>query len=248
MVKDSQWEKLFGFRRRDAEDKIEQHHSDLAYAIQQVTEEIILQIAAEAKKITGAKNICLAGGVALNCVGNGKLLKSQLFEELFVQPAAGDAGGAIGAALAAYYLFYKNPRIVPVTDAMHGSYLGPEYSTAEIEYTAKYFKAVYSKTENFGELSAQVAQIIADGNVAGWFQGRMEFGPRALGNRSILGDARNRDMQMKLNLKIKFRESFRPFAPSVLIEDNHAYFDIDRPSPYMLLVANVQQKTPSLPA
>ncbi len=240
MVKDSRWEKLFGFKRRDFEGKIEQHHSNLAFAIQQVTEEILLKMAAEAKKITGSKNVCLAGGVALNCVGNGKLLKSGLFDEIFVQPAAGDAGGAIGAALSAYYLVYKNERKIEFPDAMNGSFLGPDFTSVEIEHTAKTFKAKYTKFEDFEELSAQTAKIIADGNVVGWFQGRMEFGPRALGNRSILGDARNAEMQLKLNLKIKYRESFRPFAPSVLAEDCKEYFDLEKPSPYMLLVADVQ--------
>jgi carbamoyltransferase len=242
MVNDAKWEKLFGFKRRDGEGQIEQHHSNLAYAIQTVTEEIVILMAAEAKRVTGAKNICLAGGVALNCVGNGKLLRSKLFDDIYIQPAAGDAGGAVGAALAAYYINHNQVRKVPTEDAMSGTYLGPEFSPSEIEHTAKYYKAVYTKIEDFDSLSAQVAKYIADGNVVGWFQGRMEFGPRALGNRSILGDARNTDMQLKLNLKIKYRESFRPFAPSVLVEDNQEYFNIDKPSPYMLLVANVQQK------
>jgi carbamoyltransferase len=242
MVKDEQWEKLFGFKRRDFEGKIEQYHSNLALAIQQVTEEILIKMAAEAKRITGSKNLCLAGGVALNCVGNGKLLKSGLFEEIYIQPAAGDAGGAVGAALAAYYLVYKNSRNIAFPDAMSGSFLGPEFTLAEIEHTAKRYKAKYEKIEDFNELSDRAAKIIADGNVVGWFQDRMEFGPRALGNRSILGDARNSEMQLKLNLKIKYRESFRPFAPSVLAEDSYEYFELEKPSPYMLLVANVQQK------
>jgi carbamoyltransferase len=242
MVKDKQWTKLFGFKRRDFEGKIEQHHSNLAFAIQQVTEEILIKMAAEAKRITGSKNLCLAGGVALNCVGNGKLLKSKIFDEIYIQPAAGDAGGAVGAALAAYYLVYKNSRNIIFPDAMSGSFLGPEFTPAEIEHVAKTYKARYTKYEDFEELSTLTAKIIAEGNVVGWFQGRMEFGPRALGNRSILGDARNSEMQRKLNLKIKYRESFRPFAPSVLIEDCAEYFELEQPSPYMLLVANVQQK------
>lgn len=241
MVNDNRWEKLFGFKRRDFEGKIEQHHSNLAFAIQQVTEEILLKMAAEAKRITGSKNVCLAGGVALNCVGNGKLLKAGIFDEIFVQPAAGDAGGAVGAALAAYYLVFKNERKITLPDAMSGSFLGPEFSAAEIEHKAKYYKAKYTKFEDFEELAAKTAEILADGNVVGWFQGRMEFGPRALGNRSILGDARNAEMQRKLNLKIKYRESFRPFAPSVLAEDCKEYFDLEKPSPYMLLVADVQK-------
>ena len=242
MVNDKKWEKLFGFKRRDFEGKIEQHHSNLAFAIQQVTEEILLKMAAEAKRITGSKNVCLAGGVALNCVGNGKLLKAGIFEDIFVQPAAGDAGGAVGAALAAYYLVFKNERKITLPDAMSGSFLGPEFTSAEIEHTAKYYKAKYTKFDDFEELATKTAEILADGNVVGWFQGRMEFGPRALGNRSILGDARNAEMQRKLNLKIKYRESFRPFAPSVLMDDCCEYFELEKPSPYMLLVADVQQK------
>ncbi len=242
MVKDSRWKELFGFGRREPEGKIEQHHSNLAFAIQQVTEEILLKMAAEAKRVTGSENVCLAGGVALNCVGNGKLLKSKIFDGIFIQPAAGDAGGAVGAALAAYYIVFKNERKISLPDFMSGSFLGPDFTSAEIEYTAKSFKAKFSKIEDFNDLSASVARILDDGNVVGWFQGRMEFGPRALGNRSILGDARNSEMQRKLNLKIKYRESFRPFAPSVLTEDCAEYFELEQPSPYMLLVANVQQK------
>ena len=242
MVKESKWEKLFGFERREPEGKIEQVHSNLAMAIQQVTEEILILMATEAKKITGSKNLCLAGGVALNCVANGKLLRSKMFDEIFIQPAAGDAGGAIGAALAAHYLVFKNSRNIALSDDMSGSYLGPEFTSSEIEHTAKSFKSKYVRFDNFEDLPARVAQIIAEGNVVGWFQGRMEFGPRALGNRSILGDARNSEMQLKLNLKIKYRESFRPFAPSVLAEDCSEYFELEKPSPYMLLVANVQQK------
>ncbi len=242
MVNDKKWEKLFGFKRRETEEKIEQHHSNLALAIQQVTEEIMLKMASEAKKVTGSENICLAGGVALNCVGNGKLLRSGLFKGIFIQPAAGDAGGAVGAALAAYYLVFDKTRKVTFPDSMKGSFLGPEFTRPEIEHTAKYFKAKYSEFSDFDELTEKTARLIAGGNVVGWFQGRMEFGPRALGNRSILGDARNREMQLKLNLKIKYRESFRPFAPAVLAENVQEYFEIGMPSPYMLMVANVQQK------
>ncbi|MBK6285124.1 MAG: carbamoyltransferase [Draconibacterium sp.] len=242
MVKEKKWEHIFGFKRRETESKIEQHHSNLALAIQQVTEEIIIKMAGEAKKVTGAKNICLAGGVALNCVANGKLLKEGLFDDIFIQPAAGDAGGAIGAALAAHFIYFQNERKITFPDGMNGSFLGPEFSASEIEHAAKSFKAKYIRFENFNDLTERVAQIIAEGNVVGWFQGRMEFGPRALGNRSILGDARNTEMQLKLNLKIKYRESFRPFAPSVLAEDCSSYFELGKPSPYMLLVANVQQK------
>lgn len=242
MISDKKWKKLFGFDRRNPESKIEQHHSNLALAIQMVTEEIILKMAAEAKRITGSENLCLAGGVALNCVANGKLLESGLFKEIYIQPAAGDAGGAVGAALAAYYLFFNQKRITDERDAMNGAFLGPEFSEQEIEYTARRFKAVFEKVEDFEVLAEKTARVIAAGNVVGWFQGRMEFGPRALGNRSILGDARNSDMQLKLNLKIKYRESFRPFAPSVLAEDCTEYFDLQTDSPYMLLVAQVKNK------
>lgn len=241
MINEKKWTKLFGFSRRKPETAIEQKHSNLALAIQQVTEEIILKMANEAKRLTGASNLCLAGGVALNCVGNGKLLSSGVFNDLFIQPAAGDAGGAIGAALAAYYLhFNKDRNVSPKGDAMNGAFLGPEYTDGEIEHVAKKMKAVFTRIDNDDELFARTAAIIADGNVVGWFQGRMEFGPRALGNRSILGDARNKEMQLKLNLKIKYRESFRPFAPSVLSDDCNEYFDMNKPSPYMLLVAQIK--------
>lgn len=242
MINEKKWEKLFGFSKRAPETAIEQNHANLALAIQQVTEEIIIKMAEEAKRITGAKNICLAGGVALNCVGNGKLLASGVFNDLFIQPAAGDAGGAVGAALAAYYIYFNNERKISQPDGMKGAFLGPEFTDNEIAHVAKKMKAVYTRIEDEDELLAKTAQIIASGNVVGWFQGRMEFGPRALGNRSILGDARNKEMQLKLNLKIKYRESFRPFAPSVLANDCSAYFNLEKPSPYMLLVAQIKPK------
>lgn len=242
MVNDRQWEKLFGFSRRNPEEKIEQHHADLAFAIQQVTEEIMMGMAAEARKITGSKNLCLAGGVALNCVANGKLLQSGLFDGLYIQPAAGDAGGAVGAAQAVNYLYFRNPRKVILPDAMQGALLGPEFTNQEIEYFARYNKAVYTRFDNFPELAGRVAELLAGGSVIGWYQGRMEFGPRALGNRSILADGRDNRMQSRLNLRIKFRESFRPFAPSVPEENAGEYFTLDRPSPYMLLVADVAKE------
>ncbi len=242
MVKEKKWAKLFGFGKRSSEATIEQHHSNLAYAIQQVTEEIILNIAREAKRLTNADFLCLAGGVALNCVANGKLLKAGIFKDIFIQPAAGDAGGAIGAALSAYFISYNNERIINGADSMQGAYLGPEYTDKEIEQAAKKSQAKYDYYGNFDELSDKVAGLISEGNVVGWFQGRMEFGPRALGNRSILGDARNGEMQKKLNLKIKYRESFRPFAPSVLSDEVSTYFNLETSSPYMLLVAPVHKK------
>jgi carbamoyltransferase len=243
MVKDKDWEVLFGFQRRGAETKLEQHHCNLALAIQRVTEEIVIKMAKEAKRITGMENICMAGGVALNCVANGKLLREGMFRNIYIQPAAGDAGGALGAALAANYMYFEEERITDeITDQMSGSYLGPEYSDKEVELMNRKVKAVYKKYDRCEEMTMEIAAKIAEGNVVGWFQGRMEFGPRALGNRSILGDARNPEMQKKLNLKIKYREGFRPFAPSVLAEDTQKYFDLATDSPYMLLVAPVREE------
>jgi len=240
MVDDKQWSELFGFPRRLPEDNIEQHHCDCAYAIQKVTEDIIIMMALEAKKITNEKYLCLAGGVALNCVANGKLLNSGIFEDIYIQPASGDAGGAVGAALATSYIYFNNKRTLNGEyDTMQGAYLGPEFSDIDIELVSKRYKAKYNKFESFDELIDVVAGIIEQGNVVGWFQGRMEFGPRALGNRSILGDARNLEMQKKLNLKIKYREGFRPFAPSVMHECTSEFFNLNVPSPYMLMVAEV---------
>ncbi|MEM6316947.1 MAG: carbamoyltransferase [Bacteroidota bacterium] len=249
MVKDKKWATLFGMPRRTPESPLEQQHCNLAYAIQQVTEEIVLKIAEEAKRLTGANNLCLAGGVALNCVANGKLVKANIFDNVFIQPAAGDAGGALGAALAANYLSFEKERSINAKDdSMQGSYLGPSFSDKEIELTSRKYKAVYQKIDDFDQLAMQVAQLIANDKVVGWFQGRMEFGPRALGNRSILGDPRNEDMQKKLNLKIKYRESFRPFAPSVLAENRSDFFDLAVDSPYMLLVADIaKQRKATLP-
>jgi carbamoyltransferase len=243
MVKDDKWEALFGFPRRAAETAIDQRHGDLAYAIQQITEEIVVKMARTAKKLTGSKRLCLSGGVALNCVANGKLLHGGEFDDIWIQPAAGDAGGALGAAYAIHHIYYKKPRkISGGKDQMHGAYLGPEFSDLEILGTAKKYQAPYNRIEDFAALSTTVAEYLHHGKVVGWFQGRMEWGPRALGNRSILGDARNKEMQKRLNLKIKFRESFRPFAPSVLYEDVAEYFEMETPSPYMLLIADVQKQ------
>jgi carbamoyltransferase len=239
MVPDRKWEKLFGFRRRTEEEQLAQHHADLAMAIQEVTEEIVFKMAAEAKRLTGSKYLCMAGGVALNCVANGKLLQSGLFDDLYIQPASGDAGGALGAALAAHHITYNQPRIPFAYDGMKGAYLGPEFSNMDVEKTVRRYKAKYLEFTDFQLLANETAHLINQGSVVGWFQGRMEFGPRALGNRSILGDARNKEMQKKLNLKIKYREGFRPFAPSVLDVDNQKYFKLNVDSPYMLLVADV---------
>lgn len=238
MTHDKGWEKVLGIKRRAAESEITQAHCDLALAIQLITEEVVIKMAKQAKQLTGADYLCMAGGVALNCVANGKLLKAGVFKDIYVQPAAGDAGGALGAALATHYMYFEQARTAP-KELMKGAYLGPSYSDKEINQMNKYMKAHYTHYTDFETLSSFVAQQLSAGHIVGWFQDRMEFGPRALGNRSILGDARNPEMQKKINLKIKYRESFRPFAPSVLQEDAQAYFDLQTPSPYMLLVAPV---------
>ncbi len=240
MTRDDKWLQLFSINRREPEQDIQQQHCDMAMAIQQVTEEIVYLMVQEAKRLTRSDNLCMAGGVALNCVANGKLLKSGVFKNIWIQPAAGDAGGALGAALAATYIYGGVERKVSTTsDTMQGSFLGKEYTDHEIEEAASSFKAVYERKANSADLCESVATIIASGKVVGWYQGKAEFGPRALGNRSILADPRNKEMQQKLNLKIKYREGFRPFAPSILEEDVQAYFDLDVSSPYMLLVADV---------
>jgi len=240
MVKYKKWEDLFGFARRVEKIDIEQHHCNLALAIQIVTEEIVLKMAKEAKRLTNSDNLCLAGGVALNCVSNGKLQKESVFKNIYIQPAAGDAGAALGAAQAIYHMYYNKERVVDgINDVMEGSYLGPSFSEKEVMSMNKKTKAIFKHYSEFKEINIDIAKEISDGKVVGWFQGRMEFGPRALGNRSILGDARNPEMQKKLNLKIKYREGFRPFAPSVLAEDSNKLFDLDVDSPYMLLVAPI---------
>jgi len=240
MVPDKKWESLFGMPRRTDESDLSPEQADLALTIQQVTEEIVLKMAQHAKDITGANKLCMAGGVALNCVANGLLHRSGIFDELYIQPAAGDAGGALGAALAAHHIYFEQERRVE-GDQMKGSYLGPSYGAHEIKRELKPFQAVIHQYQR-PELYQVVAQHLEQGMVVGWFQGRMEFGPRALGARSILGDPRRSDMQKKLNLKIKYRESFRPFAPSVLPEDAKEYFGLNHPSPYMLLVYPVQER------
>ncbi len=240
MIREKKWAKLFSFPIRKPEANLEQHHCNLAMAIQKVNEEIVLKMAKEAKRVTNSDNLCLSGGVALNCVANGKLLKEKIFKNIYIQPAAGDAGGSLGAALAVNYMYFEEERASDeVNDKMIGTYLGPDYSDKEILLMSRKAKAVYNKYEDFTELSKFIGKKISEGNVVGWFQGRMEFGPRALGNRSILGDARNPEMQKKLNLKIKYREGFRPFAPSILAEESQNFFDLDTASPYMLLVAPV---------
>ncbi|MBN1339060.1 MAG: carbamoyltransferase [Bacteroidales bacterium] len=250
MTHDRKWEALFGIPPQKPEAEPTQPYMDMALAIQQVTEKIVLRLAKTAKKLTGSENLVMAGGVALNSVANGKIIAEGLFRNLWIQPAAGDAGGAPGAALACWHIGMNQPRTASGNeDQMKGAYLGPEFTDREILITADKNNAVYHHYEDFEPLAAHVAGLLDDGKVVGWFQGRMEFGPRALGNRSILGDARNPEMQKKMNLKIKYREGFRPFAPTVLEEDIPEYFELDRPSPYMLLVVPVKKErcTPEPP-
>jgi len=233
---------LFGGPPRLAEEQLTQRHMDLAASVQVVTEEVILRMTRALAKETGQKNLCLAGGVALNCVANGKVLRDGAFENIWVQPAAGDAGGALGAALAAYYVHKGQARTVPANgDAMAGSYLGPSFSQQDIDHRLTDAGAKFDTLEE-ARMIEVTAQGLADGKAVGWFQGRMEFGPRALGGRSFLGDARSPEMQKLLNLKVKYRESFRPFAPAVLREDVSDWFDLDGDSPYMLMVADVVGK------
>ena len=229
---------LFGGAPRQPEEMLEQHHMDIAASIQQATEDIVIKLARGIAKSTGQKNLCLAGGVALNCVANGKLLRENIFENLWIQPAAGDAGGALGAALAVHYVHLNQPRIVHFEDDMQGAYLGPAFAQDDIERRLTQMGAHFTVLEDpaLYELSATA---LSEGKALGWFQGRMEFGPRALGGRSILGDARSPAMQSVLNLKVKYRESFRLFAPSVLVEDAASWFELECASPYMLLVADV---------
>ena len=230
---------VFGIKRRTPEEELTQVHMDLAASVQAVTEEIVIRLGRSVRKETGARNICLAGGVALNCVANGKLLRENVFDNIWVQPAAGDAGGAVGAAFAAYHGFMGQPRkLNGHMDGMAGSYLGPEYTDDEIAERLTAMGAKFTRLTREQTID-QTAQALADEKAVGWMQGRMEFGPRSLGARSILGDARSPSMQKTLNLKVKYRESFRPFAPAVLREDVDKYFEIKVDSPYMLMVAPV---------
>jgi carbamoyltransferase len=238
----AKFDELFGGPARKPEEMLTQRHMDIAASIQAVTEEIVLRLTRALAQETGARNLCLAGGVALNCVANGKLLRDGSFDQIWIQPAAGDAGGALGAALAAYYGYKNNPRSLNGGgDAMRGSYLGPSHSQADIERRLQSVGAKFA-TMAEADLIEATAQDLANERAVGWFQGRMEFGPRALGGRSILGDPRSDTMQKTLNLKIKYRESFRPFAPSILREDVADWFELDGDSPYMLLVADVAEK------
>ncbi|MGC3976645.1 MAG: carbamoyltransferase [Nitrospira sp.] len=236
------FDKVFGGPPRKPESKLTQREMDLARSVQEVTEEVMLRLSRTLHRETGADYMCMAGGVALNCVGNGRILREGPFKGLWIQPAAGDAGGALGAALTTWYQYEQQPRkVVPGKDSIKGSYLGPSHTNEEIEAYLKKAAAPYVRLGE-DQLYPRVAEELAAGKVVGWLQGRMEFGPRALGGRSILGDARNRDMQSVMNLKIKYRESFRPFAPSVLRERVSDYFVLDSDSPYMLLVAPVVEK------
>lgn len=231
---------LFGGPPRRAEAALTQREMDLAASVQAVTEEVVIKLARGIHKSTGQKNLCLAGGVALNCVANGKLLRENIFENIWIQPASGDAGGAIGAALGAYHLMLNRPRTVKAADSMKGGYLGPEYAQYDIEQRLKAIGSVFTVVSE-EEMIAETAQALVAGKAVGWHQGRMEFGPRALGGRSIIADPRAPSVQKQLNLKVKYRESFRPFAPSVLREYVGEWFDLDKDSPYMLLVAEVHK-------
>jgi carbamoyltransferase len=247
MVCDQKWEALFGIKPRKSETEISQSYMNMALAIQQVTEEIVIKLCYTAKQLTRSNSLVLAGGVALNSVANGKLLKSGMFKDIWIQPAAGDAGGALGAAYSVWFIKQGRERkAFPEPDAMQGAFLGPAFSNENVKRTIRKFEAIADYYEKFENLVQFIATKLTEGMVVGWFQGRMEFGPRALGNRSILGDARNPEMQKKMNLKIKYREGFRPFAPSVLEEDIQEHFDTDRPSPYMLNVVPLKEAKKTL--
>ena len=232
---------LFGAEPRNSQkDQLTQFHMDIAASIQKVTEDIMVRIAKSLKKEFNISNLCLAGGVALNCVANGKILKEKIFDNIWIQPAAGDAGGSLGAALALWHIDQNNPRKINPNDSMQGSYLGPEYSQIEIENELKKLGAKFEILSS-DELLKKTSKQLSLGNAIGWFQDRMEFGPRSLGARSILADPRKKDMQKRLNLKIKFRENFRPFAPSILKEDVDKWFNLENDSPYMLMVADIKE-------
>jgi carbamoyltransferase len=236
------FDRLFGGPPREPETKLTQREMDLARSVQEVCEEVMLRMARTVHRETGSKNLCMAGGVALNCVGNGRILREGPFENIWIQPAAGDAGGSLGIAQLIWHRHLEQPRrVTPGKDSMKGAYLGPGFPDADIEAALKELGAVYERLDR-EILNRRVASLMADGKIVGWFNGRMEFGPRALGHRSILGDARNPRMQAQMNLKIKFREGFRPFAPSVLRERVSEYFELDTDSPYMLLVAPVKKE------
>lgn len=243
MINTEKFEDLFGLKLRKEDEEIQQIHCNLAFAIQEVTEEIVILLVKEAKRLTNSTNLCLSGGVALNCVANGKIHDLKIFDNIYIQPASGDAGGALGCALAINHMYYDQERVYSDSyDLMKGSYLGPYFCDKEIRLINKRYDAAAEQFDNFDKLTKKIAELLAEGHVVGWFQGRSEFGPRALGNRSILADPRNKEMQRKLNLKIKYRESFRPFAPSVLEGDYSSYFQDDLKSPYMLMVKEVKDE------
>lgn len=237
----SKFDKLFGSPPRKPESLITQKEMDLAASIQKVTEEVVIRLAKTIRKETECKYLCMAGGVALNCVANGELLRAKIFDRIWIQPAAGDAGGALGAALAVWHGLHKGDRKPNSADSMKGSYLGPHFKSSDIRLQLDQANAVYTELGD-EKLMPLLADILAKDKVVGWFQGKMEFGPRALGGRSIIGNPQSSKMQSQMNLKIKYRESFRPFAPSVLYEDVQKYFEIEQSSPYMLLVAPVTQE------
>jgi carbamoyltransferase len=244
----AKFEKLFGGPPRKPESRLTQRDMDLARSVQDVTEEIMFRMARHVRRETGLKNLCLAGGVALNCVANGRILREGIFENIWIQPAAGDAGGALGAALLAWHRYYNKSRAADgCNDSQRGSYLGPGFSKEDIRMFLEEKKVPFTEVPD-SELASRVAELIEAEKVIGWFQGRMEFGPRALGARSIIGDARSPKMQETMNLKIKFRESFRPFAPSVLANRVSEYFELEHESPYMLLVAPVAKPQRRQPA
>ena len=243
MTDDKKLASLLGVARREPESEITEGHKNLALAVQEITESVVIALAQTAKEITQCKNLVVAGGVALNCTANSKLLHTGIFENIWIQPAAGDAGAALGAAYAALHIWFKKPREKSADpDSMKGSYLGPQYSDNEMLRYLKKYEPRFRYFEDFQELSSVVSKRISEGNIVGWFQDRMEFGPRALGNRSILADPGNPEMQQILNMKIKFREGFRPFAPAVLAEDAGRYFVPATASPYMLFVSEVREE------
>ncbi len=240
MVNDHKWQKLLGLDKKKYEDPVDQIHCDLALVAQRITEEVMLKMAKHVKSLTGAENLCMAGGVALNCVANGKIKELGIFKNIFVQPAAGDAGGALGAALAVSHIYFEEDRIEGGKDIMKGALLGPQYKAEEIINSLKAYNPSYKQFDNLDDLIQLTAELIAKGKIIGWMQGRMEFGPRALGSRSILADPTHDEMRSELNLKVKNREAFRPFGASVLYEDLENYFEVGSESPYMLMVHKIK--------
>jgi carbamoyltransferase len=242
MTNNNKWQQLFGFPAREPESEIQSFHKNLAWAIQNVTETIVVMLAKTAATITGSRHLVMAGGVALNCVANSKIAAAGIFDDIWIQPASGDAGGALGAALAAFHIGEGQPRIIRQPDKMGGALLGPSFQESDILHLIRRYDAPHEYFADFNDLTLHIAGKIAEGAVVGWFQGGVEFGPRALGNRSILADPRNPDMQRILNVRIKFRETFRPFAPAVLADDASEYFEGNMFSPYMLFVNKVRDK------